>query len=111
MALAGKTFTFGSKSSTSGRLMPEHFIRMNTGKSPAEFLGSEPRFSNSHDLTCEQVEKGVLQAGAFSYATYDLRVKEGQTGPDVCRRLTSISLATICASVVLPSPGGPKIST
>jgi len=35
-ALAGKKFTFGSMGSTSGRLMPEHFIRTNTGKSPQE---------------------------------------------------------------------------
>src|SRR5688500_101279 len=33
------------------------------------------------------------------------------TGPDVCRRLTPISRAMMCASVVLPSPGGPKSST
>ncbi|MDJ0976539.1 MAG: putative selenate ABC transporter substrate-binding protein [Planctomycetota bacterium] len=84
MDIAGKTFTFGSKSSTSGRLMPEHFIRKNTGKSPAEFLGSEPKFSNSHDLTCEWVEKGVVQVGVVSYTTYDRRVKEGDTDPAKC---------------------------
>jgi phosphonate transport system substrate-binding protein len=84
-AIAGKTFTFGSKSSTSGRLMPEHFIRTFTGKAPAEFLGSAPRFSGSHDLTCAQVEKGVVQVGAVSYTTYDRRVREGDTDPDVCR--------------------------
>src|SRR5688572_19405760 len=33
------------------------------------------------------------------------------TGPDVWRRFTPSSLATMCASVVLPSPGGPKSST
>ena len=33
------------------------------------------------------------------------------TGPDVPRKPTPISRATICASVVLPSPGGPKNST
>src|SRR3546814_557333 len=30
------------------------------------------------------------------------------TGPDVARKPTPISRATICASVVLPSPGGAK---
>jgi phosphonate transport system substrate-binding protein len=84
-AIAGKSFTFGSKSSTSGRLMPEHFIRMNTGKSPAEFLGSAPLFSDSHDKTCEQVESGAVQVGAVSYTTYDRRVEEGKTDPEVCR--------------------------
>ena len=33
------------------------------------------------------------------------------TGPDVARKLTPSSRATICASVVLPSPGGPTNST
>ena len=33
------------------------------------------------------------------------------TGPEVERRLTPISWATMWASVVLPSPGGPKSST
>lgn len=32
------------------------------------------------------------------------------TGPEVVLMLTPISLATMLASVVLPSPGGPKIS-
>jgi len=82
--LAGKSFTFGSKSSTSGRLMPEHFIRTFGGKAPAAFLGTPPRFSGSHDLTCEQVEQGVVQAGAVSYTTYDRRVKAGTTDPKTC---------------------------
>ena len=33
------------------------------------------------------------------------------TGPEVARNPTPISRATICASVVLPSPGGPKNNT
>src|SRR5690606_20598193 len=33
------------------------------------------------------------------------------TGPEVARKPTDSSRATICASVVLPSPGGPKNST
>src|SRR5512143_780779 len=33
------------------------------------------------------------------------------TGPEVWRRLTPISRAMMCASVVLPSPGGPNSST
>ncbi len=85
MGIAGKSFTFGSKSSTSGRMMPEHFIRTNTGKAPAEFLGAEPAFSGSHDKTCEQVESGAVQVGAVSYTTYDRRVKEGDTDPSVCK--------------------------
>src|SRR5688572_10225685 len=33
------------------------------------------------------------------------------TGPEVCFRLTPISRAMMCASVVLPRPGGPNSST
>ena len=42
MGIAGKSFTFGSPSSTSGRLMPQHFIgRSLLRKSPEEFLGAD----------------------------------------------------------------------
>ena len=33
------------------------------------------------------------------------------TGPEVCFMVTPSSAAMMCASVVLPSPGGPKMST
>ena len=84
--IVGKTFTFGDKASTSGRLMPEHYIRQHAGgKSPAEYLGTEPQFSGSHDKTCELVEKGAVQVGAVSYTTYDRRVAEGKTDPETCK--------------------------
>ncbi len=34
--IKGKTITFGSKGSTSGRLMPEYFIREHFGKAPGD---------------------------------------------------------------------------
>ncbi|MGI9241925.1 MAG: putative selenate ABC transporter substrate-binding protein [Verrucomicrobiales bacterium] len=83
--IAGKSFTFGSSSSTSGRLMPEFFIRKETGKSPEEFLGAEPGFSGSHDATVEAVESGKVQVGAVSYKLYDKRVAAGTTDPEVCK--------------------------
>jgi phosphonate transport system substrate-binding protein len=85
MGLAGKSFTFGSERSTSGRLMPEHFIRKNTGKSPAEFLGSEMNFSGSHDKTAELVQAGTFDAGVLSYKTYEKMVAAGSIDPAVCR--------------------------
>lgn len=84
-ALRGKTFTFGSSGSTSGRLLPEYFIRQNTQQSPAEFFGIENRYSGSHDTTVEQVESGAFEAGAVNYKTYDARVAQGKTDPEVCR--------------------------
>ena len=79
------SFTFGSESSTSGRLMPEFFIRQFTGKSPEEFFTSSPAFSGSHDKTVELVNSGKVQVGALSYKLYDKRVAEGKIDPEVCK--------------------------
>ncbi len=78
-------FTFGSESSTSGRLMPEYFIREHTGKAPVEFFNSPVAFSGSHDKTAELVESGQYEAGVLNYAVYDRRVGEGTTNPEVAR--------------------------
>ena len=51
MGIRDLTFTFGSESSTSGRLMPEHFIRTLGGAAPAEFFSQPFGFSGSHDKT------------------------------------------------------------
>src|SRR5690606_13794581 len=37
-AIKGMSFTFGSKSSTSGRLFPDFYIRERTGQAPEEFF-------------------------------------------------------------------------
>jgi len=83
--IAGLSFTFGSRSSTSGRLMPEHFIRQSSGLSPEEFFGRTVGFSGSHDKTAELVESGQYEAGVINYKVYDRRVAEGKTDPDVAR--------------------------
>jgi phosphonate transport system substrate-binding protein len=85
MDLAKLSFTFGPASSTSGRLMPEYYLRKNTGKSPAEFFGVQPAFSESHDQTLELVAAGKVQAGVVNFEVYDRRVKDGKTDPDVVR--------------------------
>lgn len=78
-------FTFGSTMSTSGRLMPEYFIRENTGKSPDEFFEHEYGFSGSHNKTAEQVQSGAYQVGVLNYKVYENMVYEGKIDPDVCR--------------------------
>lgn len=83
--IAGKSFTFGSESSTSGRVMPEFFIREETGKSPEEFIGSKPAFSGSHDKTVEAVASGKVDVGVLSYKTYDKLVAKGTVDPEVCK--------------------------
>ncbi len=84
-ALGALSFTFGPESSTSGRLMPEFFLRQNTGKSPAEFFSKPPGFSNSHDHTVELVESGQVQAGVVNYTVYRQRVADGKTDPALCQ--------------------------
>ncbi len=79
MAFKDLAFTFGSESSTSGRLMPEYFIHEATGKSPAEFFTQPFGFSGSHDKTCELVASGRYQAGVVNYKVYDKRVAAGTT--------------------------------
>jgi phosphonate transport system substrate-binding protein len=79
MELGKYSFTFGSESSTSGRLMPEFFIRKETGKSPKDFFASAVGFSGSHDKTVELVASGQYQTGAVNYKVYDRRIAKGET--------------------------------
>jgi len=86
MAIADVPFTFGSQSSTSGCLMPQYFIRQNTGKSPDDFFRQGFAFSGKHDLTARQVAEGTkIKAGVLSFTTYDKMVKDGGIDPEVCR--------------------------
>lgn len=84
-AIAAHRFTFGSESSTSGRLMPEYFIRQNTGKSPEEFFQQNYAFSGSHDKTVALVEAGSFEVGVVNYQVYDQRVAQGLTDPELVR--------------------------
>ena len=79
------TFTFGSPSSTSGRLMPEFFIRQHIGQSPSAFFQNAPGFSGNHDKTVELVESGQVQVGAVSYKIYEKRVASRKTDPQICK--------------------------
>jgi len=78
-------FTFGAEASTSGRLMPEYFIRENTGKAPADLFKTPVGFSGSHDKTAELCESGQYEVGVLNFKVYDQRVAQGKTNPDVCR--------------------------
>jgi phosphonate transport system substrate-binding protein len=74
--LKGHTFTFGSESSTSGRLMPQYFLQEN-GVSLSDLAG-EPGFSGSHDKTIELVMAGAYDAGALNAQVWKSRVAEGK---------------------------------
>ena len=76
-AIAGKTFTFGSKGSTSGRLMPEFYIRKEFGKSPREVF-SRVGFSGDHSRTIVLVKSGAYQVGALNFKVWEREVKLGK---------------------------------
>jgi phosphonate transport system substrate-binding protein len=73
----GKTFTFGSRSSTSGRLFPEHFIRQATGKDP-EKLFSRVGYSGDHSRTIQLVQSGAYQVGVLNHLVWEQEVKSGK---------------------------------
>jgi phosphonate transport system substrate-binding protein len=83
-AIKDLTFTFGSPSSTSGRLMPTYFIIENTGKTPDEFFSKPVQFQKQggHVATAKAVESGSVQVGALNYKTYDSMVKDGKLDPE-----------------------------
>jgi phosphonate transport system substrate-binding protein len=76
-SLAGKTFTFGSKGSTSGRLMPEYYLRQQFGKKPEE-LFARVGFSGDHSKTIALVESGSYQVGAVNFKVWEKHVQEGR---------------------------------
>ena len=84
-AIADMTFTYGSSGSTSGCVMPSHFIMEKTGKTPMEFFQKKPiGFSGAHDKTALQVQDGSFQAGVLSYGKYESMVKENKLDPAKC---------------------------
>ena len=74
--IAGKTFSFGSRSSTSGRVMPEYFIRETFGKAPDDVF-SKVGFSGDHTKTIQLVQSGAYQVGAVDYSVWNLEKKAG----------------------------------
>ena len=63
--IKGKRFTFGSESSTSGRLMPQYYLEKANIKM-TDFKGKRPGFSGSHDATIALVNSGSYDAGALN---------------------------------------------
>lgn len=76
-ALKGKTFTFGSKGSTSGRLMPEYYLRKQFGEAPQKVF-SRVGFSGDHTRTIAQVQAGAYQVGAVNYTVWKSELKAGK---------------------------------
>ncbi|MCL6269627.1 putative selenate ABC transporter substrate-binding protein [Sansalvadorimonas sp. 2012CJ34-2] len=75
--IAGTTFTFGSKGSTSGRLIPEFYIREGLHKSPHKAF-KRVGFSGDHSRTISLVQSGTYETGAVNYKVWERELKEGK---------------------------------
>jgi len=73
--LEGRSFTFGSESSTSGRLMPQYYLGQ-AGVELSDFKG-EAGFSGSHNTTIELVEAGSYEAGSLNEQVWLSSVESG----------------------------------
>jgi phosphonate transport system substrate-binding protein len=74
------TFTFGSESSTSGRLMPQYFLQQ-AGLKLNDFKG-EVGFSGDHDKTIKLVEAGTYEVGAVNEKVWLKRVSDKEVDLD-----------------------------
>lgn len=74
--LKGKTFAFGSVSSTSGSLMPRFFMQKD-GIVPEQFF-SRVAFSGAHDATVAWVQAGKVDAGVLNASVWDKLVAAGK---------------------------------
>ena len=63
--LQGLRFSFGDENSTSGHLMPRHFL-LEAGINADVYFDGAPMYSGSHDKTWLLVQGGGAQAGALS---------------------------------------------
>jgi phosphonate transport system substrate-binding protein len=79
--MAGKTFTFGSKGSTSGRLMPEYHIRQQFDKAPKDVF-SKVGFSGNHSKTIALVQSGAYQVGAVNFQVWKKDLAAGKIDPN-----------------------------
>ena len=78
--LKGKTFSFGSVSSTSGHLMPRYFLLQNGIDPERDFATFS--FSGAHDATALWVESGKVAAGALNEAVWDKLVQAKKIDPN-----------------------------
>ena len=76
--IAGKSFTFGARASTSGRLMPEYFIRKAFADRDPEAIFSRVGFSGDHNRTIQLVQSGAYEVGVLDYSVWELEQKAGK---------------------------------
>ncbi|WP_272962069.1 putative selenate ABC transporter substrate-binding protein [Alcanivorax jadensis] len=71
------SFTFGSKGSTSGRLMPEFYLREAFNQAPDQ-LFDKVGFSGDHSATIALVQSGAYATGAVNYKVWERELEEGK---------------------------------
>ncbi|MFC4864793.1 putative selenate ABC transporter substrate-binding protein [Pseudomonas sp. MAHUQ-62] len=74
--LKGKTFAFGSVSSTSGSLMPRYFMQKD-GIVPEQFF-SRVAYSGAHDATVAWVQAGKVDGGVLNASVWQKLVDAGK---------------------------------
>ncbi|MFZ3152214.1 putative selenate ABC transporter substrate-binding protein [Pseudomonas sp.] len=74
--LKGKTFAFGSVSSTSGSLMPRYFMLQDGIKPESHF--SRIGYSGAHDATAAWVQAGKVDGGVLNASVWDKLVASGK---------------------------------
>lgn len=79
--LKGKTFTFGSESSTSGHLMPRSYLL--AAKINPDTDMKRIAFSGAHDATVAAVSGGKVDAGALNISVWEKLVASGKVNTKV----------------------------
>ncbi|MBU0902800.1 putative selenate ABC transporter substrate-binding protein [Pseudomonas sp. MIL19] len=74
--LKGKTFAFGSVSSTSGSLMPRYFM-LQDGIKPESYF-SRIGYSGAHDATAAWVQAGKVDGGVLNASVWEKLVASGK---------------------------------
>lgn len=81
--LKGKSFAFGSVSSTSGHLMPRYFLQQDG--IDADTFFSRVGFSGAHDATVAWVESGKVDAGVLNSSVWEKLLEEKKVDADKVR--------------------------
>lgn len=85
--LNGKSFVFGSISSTSGSLMPRYFMAQD-GIVPEQFF-SRVAYSGAHDATAAWVQAGKADAGVLNASVWEKLVAAGKVDTGKVRVLAT----------------------
>jgi len=85
--LKGKTFAFGSPSSTSGSLMPRYFL-LKEGINPEKDF-SRVAYSGAHDATVAFVASGRADAGVLNASVWDKLLEKGDPNAKAVRVLAT----------------------